>query len=97
MVTYMLKKSKVMYHKISKRFALAKTINLLAVEWQRQQEDQQKVCTMQAPSLTYCGKAKAARRSAGGLYYASTITDILWKAEAARGLAKRSALCKHHH
>jgi hypothetical protein len=100
---------------------------------------------MQAPSLTYCGKAKAARGSArrsalckhhhllpvgrqrqqedqqGGLHYASTITYILWegkgskriskevctmqapsltsyeKAKAARGSARRSALCKYHH
>jgi len=75
----MLKKAKVMYHKISKRFALAKTINLLAVEWQRQQEDQQKVCTMQHHHLHTVGKAKAARDQQGGLYYASTITDILWE------------------
>src|ERR1700727_228973 len=81
-----------------RRSALCKHHHLLSVGRQRQQEDQQgglryastityclwkgkgsrriskEVCTMQAPSLTVCGKAKAAR-----------------------GSARRSALCKHHH
>src|SRR6204780_2972959 len=82
----------------ARRSALYKHHHLHTVGRQRQQEDQQgglhlastityclwegkgskriskEVCTMQAPSLTYCGKAKAAR-----------------------GSARRSALCKQHH
>src|SRR6202050_4416361 len=121
------------------------TITYLLWEGKGSKRISKEVCTMQVPSLTLCGKAKAARGSArrsalcqhhhllpvgrqrqqedqkGGPHYASTITYILWegkgskriskevctmqassltpcgKAKAARGSARRCALCKHHH
>src|SRR6202046_184145 len=123
----------------------ASTITYFLWEGKGSKRISKEVCTMQAPSLTSCGKAKAARGSVGrsalckhhhlqsverqrqqedqqgGLHYASTITYSLWegksskriskevctmqapsltvcgKAKAARGSARRSALCKHHH
>src|SRR6204780_5426400 len=123
----------------------ASTITYFLWEGKGSKRISKEACTMQAPSLTSCGNAKAARGSArrsalckhhhflpvgkqrqqedqqGGLHYASTITYILWegkgskriskevctmqatsltscgKAKAARGSARRSALCKHHH
>ena len=57
-----------------------------------------RVCTLQAQSLTFCGKAMVASASARGIcsLQAQSLTPC-GKAMAASASARESALCKHNH
>jgi len=79
----------------AKRSALCKHHHLLPWEGKSSKRISKEVCIMQAPFTYFLWEGRGSQENQqGGLHYASTITYFLWEGRAARGSARRSALCK---